>query len=101
MLNLGMSWKQVWDKFKTVDPPFVAYRDASYGNCTYKCELKHCFRGLEHAMKAKLFNINTFDIKQYEFYEKIQNGDMNWIIPNKMLAFATPHANRNGPNGVR
>lgn len=95
-----MSWMQAWDKFKRVTPPFVAYRDASYGNCTYKCELKHCFRGVEHATKAGLFNLKTFDVKYYEFYEKIQNGDMNWIIPNKLLAFSTPMAAKKTAEGV-
>ena len=31
-----------------------------------------------------------FNLKEYEYYEKVENGDMNWIIPNKMLAFGTP-----------
>ena len=99
-MKLGMNWKQTYEKFAHVQPPFVAYRDASYGNCTYKCELKHCLRGVEHAIKAKLFNLATFDIKNYEFYEKIQNGDMNWIIPNKILAFSTPLPSKKTSDGV-
>lgn len=95
-----MSWKDVYDKFKHISPTFVAYRDASYGNCTYKCELKHCFRGVEHAVKAGLFDLPSFDIKNYEFYEKIQNGDMNWIIPNKILAFSTPLPSKKTSDGV-
>lgn len=57
-------------------------------------------RGVEHAIKAKLFNLATFDIKNYEFYEKIQNGDMNWIIPNKILAFSTPLPSKKTSDGV-
>lgn len=79
---------------------FVSYRDASYGNCTHKCELKHCFRGVEHAVKAGLFDLKTFDLKHYEFYEKIQNGDINWIIPNKIIAFSTPMATKKSSDGV-
>lgn len=26
----------------------------------------------------------------YQYYEKVENGDLNWIIPDKLLAFSTP-----------
>lgn len=100
-MKLNMTWQEVWDKFKVMSPPFVAYRDASYGNCTYKCELKHCFRGVEYAAKAGILNLSTFNYKHYDFYEKVQHGDMNWILPNKLLAFSTPHATSNAVHGVR
>lgn len=29
-------------------------------------------------------------MKEYEFYEKVENGDLNWIIPNKFVAFMGP-----------
>lgn len=38
----------------------------------------------------KWFDLRTFDQASYEHYEKVENGDMNWIIPNKMLAFSSP-----------
>ena len=57
-------------------------------------------RGLEFAIKCKFFDITSFDLKSYEFYEKIQNGDMNWIIPNKLLAFSTPNQNKKTSEGV-
>ena len=31
-----------------------------------------------------------FDPKEYEYYEKVENGDMNWIIPGKFIAFMGP-----------
>ena len=34
--------------------------------------------------------MSTFNVQEYQFYEKIENGDMNWIIPGKFLAFSTP-----------
>jgi hypothetical protein len=30
-------------------------------------------------------------VDDYEHYERVENGDMNWIIPNKFLAFSGPH----------
>lgn len=29
-------------------------------------------------------------MKEYEHYEKVENGDLNWIIPGKFLAFMGP-----------
>ena len=89
--KLGMSAESVWARFARVSPAFVTYRDASYGPCSYKCTLRHCLRGFEAGLKAGFINLQTFDLKAYEFYEKTQNGDMNWIVPGKLLAFATPY----------
>ena len=86
--------------FASINPTFIAYRDASYGVCSYKCTLRSCLRGIETAVKAKLFDPSFFDLRAYEFYEKVQNGDMNWIIPNRLLAFSTPNQNKKLPGGV-
>jgi cell division cycle 14 len=36
------------------------------------------------------YNPSSFKVQEYEFYEKVDNGDMNWIIPNKFIAFSSP-----------
>ena len=36
------------------------------------------------------YNFREFDNKEYEYYEKVENGDMNVIIPNKFIAFMGP-----------
>ena len=33
--------------------------------------------------------MNDFSVDEYEFYEKVENGDWNWITPN-FIAFASP-----------
>lgn len=86
--------------FMQVNPAFISYRDASYGVCSYKCTLRSCLRGIETAVRAKMFDIAQFDLRAYEFYEKVQNGDMNWIIPSRILAFSTPNQNKKLPGGV-
>jgi cell division cycle 14 len=71
-------------------PFFIDFRDAGYGGCTYRCTLMHVLKGLEFAKNLNWFNIRTFNLNEYEFYEKVENGDWNWVIPGKMLAFACP-----------
>jgi cell division cycle 14 len=32
----------------------------------------------------------TFNPQEYHFRERVENGDWNWIIPGKFLAFSNP-----------
>ena len=68
----------------------MPYRDASYGECFYPCSIQQCWEGLEFAIKLGWYNFKTFDDREYEYYEKLDNGDLNWIIPNKFMAFMGP-----------
>lgn len=69
---------------------FVPFRDASGGPCYYECTILDCVQGLEHALQLGWFDWNTFDLRAYEYYEKVEQGDMTWIVPHKFLAFASP-----------
>jgi cell division cycle 14 len=85
---------EAWSRFKSLD--LLSFRDASYGPCFYDCSILDCLRGLEKAIELRWFTLQAFDLKNYETKEKVENGDMNWIIPNKLLAFSSP--NDNSPN---
>lgn len=78
--------------FVNIRPPFLPFRDATCGICPYQCTVLDCLKGLEYAMRIRWFDPNTFDVATYEFYEKVEHGDMNWIMPDKFLAFAGPSA---------
>jgi cell division cycle 14 len=51
-------------------------------------------RGLETGIKHGWFNWQKFDRNTYERLERVENGDMSWIIPEKFLAFASPSPQR-------
>jgi cell division cycle 14 len=51
-------------------------------------------------MKLGWYNPETFKVKEYEEYERVDNGDMNWIIPGKFLAFSSPSAAPYDADGV-
>lgn len=70
--------------------PFAAFRDASAG-CAYLISLLDCLRALEKAYKMGFFNFDSFDYMEYEHYERVENGDLNWIVPEKFLGFCGPH----------
>ena len=68
----------------------MPYRDAGYGECYYPCTIDHCLQGLEFAIKLGWYSFKDFDDREYEYYEKLDNGDLNWIIPHKFMALMGP-----------
>ncbi|EAR91113.2 tyrosine phosphatase, putative (macronuclear) [Tetrahymena thermophila SB210] len=98
ILNRGAD--SAWAPFAKVQPPFNDYRDASYGYCTYKCTILDCLRGLEYAIKLKWFNVRDFKLRDYEYYERVENGDLNVIIPEKFIAFSGPSPTQRDADGV-
>ena len=39
-------------------------------------------------------NPSVFNADEYEYFEQVENGDLNWIVQNKILAFAGPQATK-------
>ena len=60
------------------------------GACAYKCTNYHCFQGLMYAIVLGWYDYNNFNVQEYQHYEKVENGDLNWIVPNKFIAFSGP-----------
>ncbi|XP_030025274.2 dual specificity protein phosphatase CDC14C [Manduca sexta] len=67
------------------------FRDASGGPPLFDISLQDVLHGIKVAHEAGFFHFEHFDADQYLFYEKVENGDLNWIVPGKMLAFSGPH----------
>ena len=57
--------------------------------------------GLQYAIELGWYNSKTFKVKEYEEYEKVDKGDMNWIIPGIFLAFSSPSAKEYDEEGYR
>ncbi|KAJ3322215.1 Dual specificity protein phosphatase cdc14a [Boothiomyces sp. JEL0866] len=81
--------EEAYQSLLGITPPLIPYRDAGYGPATYHITVLDCLRGLSRAMQLGLFDLQTFDLEEYEFYEKVENGDYNWIT-NKFVALAAP-----------
>ncbi|KAJ3061836.1 Dual specificity protein phosphatase cdc14a [Rhizoclosmatium hyalinum] len=72
-----------------INPPFLPYRDAGYGAATYHITILDCLKGLYKALNMGLLHIENLDSAEYEFYEKVEHGDLNWIT-DKFIAMACP-----------
>lgn len=80
-------------------PPFIPFRDASYGPSDFDINLSDCLNAVGKALDNGFINFETFDIDEYEYYERVENGDLNWIVPNKFIAFCGPHPKSEIENG--
>ncbi|KAM4575017.1 dual specificity protein phosphatase CDC14AB isoform 2-T2 [Fundulus diaphanus] len=78
---------------------YLPFRDASFGNCTFNLTVLDCLQGIRKALQHGFFDFETFDVEEYEHYERVENGDLNWIVPGKFLAFSGPHPKSKIENG--
>ncbi|KNC52701.1 uncharacterized protein AMSG_12182 [Thecamonas trahens ATCC 50062] len=87
--------------FANVYPPLLPFRDASYGPSTYNLIHDEVWRGLYRGMQYGWFSLDSFDVESYDKYQRVEGGDMNWIVPNRFLAFSGPHAANTYDHGYR
>ncbi|XP_015122657.1 dual specificity protein phosphatase CDC14C isoform X2 [Diachasma alloeum] len=80
-------------------PPYQMFRDASFGTPCFQISLRDCLSAIYKCHRLGFFNFDDFNPKEYEHYERVENGDLNWILPGKYIAFCGPHAKLNNENG--
>lgn len=83
----------------------MPYAEIARTNARYllknNLKIPDCLRGLEYGIKLGWYNPKEFNVRDYEEYEKVDNGDLNWIIPGKFLAFSSPCNNSSDSEGYR
>ena len=109
----GRTAKEAFSHFEKMK--FKPFRDATTGPCTYPMtvsliiyaisyfwgQIKDCLKALEFAVKAGWYNYKKFNTKEYDFFEAIEHGDLNFIIPKKFVAFSGPSSTKRDPDGYR
>lgn len=79
-----------WEAFHPIaEIEFMPFRDAGRGPPDFHLNIQDCLWGVWKAMQNGLCDMNEFNVEDYEYYEKVENGDWNWITPN-FIAFASP-----------
>ncbi|CAH3949654.1 unnamed protein product [Pieris brassicae] len=66
------------------------FQDATQGDSCYTISLIDCLQALLKARDLGFFNFQDFNYEEYDRLDKIQGGDLNWLIPGKYLAFIGP-----------
>lgn len=86
--------------FQYAQPPLKPYRDASANPVSvFDLTVLDCLQGLEYSIRLKFFDWERFNVESYEFFEKVENGDLSWVLPGKMLAFAGPYPTNTDEDG--
>ena len=84
MLYMGQTPEEAFRPFEDAYPPFPPFHDASPCVCTYNLTVLDCLRGIRKALDCGFFDLDNFDIEEYEHFEKVENGDLNWIANGKV-----------------
>lgn len=72
-----------------MDPPCMPFRDAGYSQADYGLTVQDVVYGVWKAKEEGLVGLKDFSLEEYERYERVDQGDFNWITPS-FLAFASP-----------
>ncbi|POS86011.1 (Phosphotyrosine protein) [Erysiphe pulchra] len=72
-----------------VDPPFMPFRDAGYSQADYEITVQDVVYGVWRAKEQGFCALPQFDLEEYERYERVDQGDFNWLTPD-FIAFASP-----------
>ena len=90
VLQMIVQQRPPWEAFHPIaEVEFMPFRDAGRGRSDFNLNIQDCLWGIYKAMQNGLCDMNEFDIEDYEYYEKVENGDWNWLTPN-FIAFASP-----------
>jgi len=90
VLVLGRSAKEAFEPFRHLSKPFLPFRDAARGECAFQLTIEDCLLGLQKSVECHWFDWRKFDVFSYEYFGMVEEGDMNWIIPGKFMAFPEP-----------
>ena len=71
------------------DPPLMPFRDAGYSQADYGITVQDVVYGVWRAKEQGFCALPQFDLEEYERYERVDQGDFNWLTPD-FLAFASP-----------
>lgn len=66
------------------------FADASQGGSDWTITLIDCFNAIHKSSNLRFFDFEDFNLEEYDSYDKLINGDINWLVPKKFLAFIGP-----------
>ena len=92
MFHLRLTPQQTIEPYKYITHKFATFRDASTLPQMFEMTHRDVLDGIYKAVSMQWLSINDFDTNEYMRLKQINEGDMNWIIPHKLLACATPYS---------
>ncbi|XP_028313462.1 dual specificity protein phosphatase CDC14B isoform X2 [Gouania willdenowi] len=99
VMHLNMLPEVAYSLLVSRNSSYIPFRDASFGTCMFNLNILDCLQAVDKALQYGWLDFSNFDVEEYEHYERAENGDLNWIIPGKFLAFSGPHPKSKIENG--
>ncbi|XP_056629412.1 dual specificity protein phosphatase CDC14B isoform X3 [Triplophysa dalaica] len=99
VMHLQKTPEEAYSLLLSQNASYLPFRDASFGTCMYNLNILDCLRAVHKALEFGWLDFSKFNVDEYEHYERAENGDFNWIIPGKFLAFSGPHPKSKIENG--
>ncbi|XP_050973615.1 dual specificity protein phosphatase CDC14B isoform X3 [Labeo rohita] len=99
VMHLQKTPEEAYSLLASQNASYLPFRDASFGTCMYNLNIHDCLRAVYKALQFGWLDFSKFNVEEYEHYERAENGDFNWIIPGKFLAFSGPHPKSKIENG--
>ncbi|XP_056097908.1 dual specificity protein phosphatase CDC14B isoform X2 [Rhinichthys klamathensis goyatoka] len=99
VMHLQKTPEEAYSLLVSQNASYLPFRDASFGTCMYNLNILDCLLGVHKALQFGWLDFSQFNVEEYEHYERAENGDFNWIIPGKFLAFSGPHPKSKIENG--
>jgi len=90
VIIMGRKPEEVYQAISELKHPLSNYHDCWRSTITPGVSLLDCFLALAKAISKGLFNFTSFDVDEYDKYQEVSSGDMNWIIPGRLLALKGP-----------
>jgi cell division cycle 14 len=101
MYHLKLNPDDAYRPFRPIEQKFKGFRDASTLPSVFDLRVLDCLCGIHRAMVLGWLQIDTFDSEAWRSMEAVEHGDMNWIVPGKFLALASPYSTNTLPGGIR
>ncbi|KAL9026589.1 MAG: hypothetical protein Q9196_004762 [Gyalolechia fulgens] len=71
------------------EQPLMPFRDAGYSQADFEIGIQDVVYGVWKAKEEGLCGFQEFNLREYERYERVDQGDFNWITPH-FVALASP-----------
>jgi len=92
IIHLKKNAEEAYKPLMGSQPPFAPFKDV-YGG-SWNCTIIDCCRAVYKAQLLGWLNFETFNVQEYEYYERVENGDLNAIVAGRFVAFSGPAARR-------
>ncbi|RCK58156.1 Tyrosine-protein phosphatase CDC14 [Candida viswanathii] len=86
---------QVLQPIAQINPPLQAFRDAGYSSADYEITIQDVVYAMWRAKERGMIDLTSFDLEEYEQYERVDQGDFN-VISKDFIAFASPQQSKRG-----